>query len=379
MIYFDNAASTKPDLDILEKYRQINEELYANPSSLNNFSKHCEHLFNQTKHQILSSLNLKNDYDVIFTSGASESNSLAIIGYVIKNIKKGDNIIVSEVEHASILNASKYLSEKYKIKVSYLKIKSDGQYDVEHFKTLINKKTILVSLMLVNNEIGTIYDMSKIKEILKEYPDVIFHSDAVQAIGKINYDYNLFDMFTLSGHKIHSMKGQGALILKKNLQLSPLIFGGNQQENIRSGTLDLANAYCLNLAIKKAIKEIDIHQKNVQLIHDKIFKYLKNNGDLYELNSKIDDLCYILNFSFKHKKASVMCEALSLKGIQTTTVSACSSHVDSSSYVVKALGKNESIYKNTLRISFSKYNTLKEADEFIDALETLNMEIKDER
>ena len=139
MIYFDNAASTKPDLDILEKYRQINEELYANPSSLNNFSKHCEHLFNQTKHQILSSLNLKNDYDVIFTSGASESNSLAIIGYVIKNIKKGDNIIVSEVEHASILNASKYLSEKYNIKVSYLKIKSDGQYDVEHFKTLINK------------------------------------------------------------------------------------------------------------------------------------------------------------------------------------------------------------------------------------------------
>ncbi len=377
MIYFDNAATTKPDIDVLDKFVEINKELYANPSSLNTFSKKCDYLYNQAKNNILKSLNLSN-YELVFTSGASESNTLAIIGYVLKNKNKGNHIIVSEVEHASILNAAKYLQEKHNIKVSYLKIKEDGRYDENQFKELINENTILVSLMALNNEIGTIYNFDKIKEIINKYPKCKFHSDAVQALGKINIDYSIFDMITFSSHKIHSIKGVGCLIFKNKILLQPIIYGGNQQLSIRSGTLDLAGSLTFAYAINKALKEIDNNLEIITPIHDKIYDYLKNNPSLYELNSNYESK-YIINFSLKTKKASVICEALALKDIMLTTVSACSSHVDSSSYVVKALNKPKDIYTNTLRISFSKYNTLEEADIFINTLSLLIKEIKDGR
>lgn len=378
MIYFDNAASTKPDKDIIDKYCEINNKYFANPSSLNSFSKECEYLFNKAKSQILNNLHLKN-HNIIFTSGASESNSLALIGYVIRNLNKGNHIIVSEVEHASILNAAKFLSETYNVKVSYLKVKNDGQFDIGHFKQLINDKTILVSLMQINNEIGTIYNFDDIKSILKKYPKVILHSDACQGLGKVDCDYNIFDMMTFSAHKIHGLKGCGCLIFKNNIKLYPIIFGGNQQLEIRSGTLDIANAVCFAMAIRKALNDFKTNYSIIKNIHDEIYDYLKQNPNLYELNSQFDDCPYIINFSLKTKKASVVCEALSIKGIMLTTVSACSSHVDSSSYVVKALNKSKDIYNNTLRISFDKNNTIEDAKAFINILDETIKELKDAR
>ncbi len=369
MIYFDNASTNKVEEKVLEIYNKYTLQYYANPSSPHTYAKECERIYLLAKEQILKSLNL-HDYDIVFTSGATEANNLALLGYARRNKANGNHIITTKIEHASILNTCEEL-EKEGFVITYLNVDKNGKVDLNELKESINDKTILVSIMSVNNEIGSTNDIKKIKNILKSYPKIVFHSDAAQSLGKINIDYNNIDMFTISAHKIGGLKSIGALVFKKNIKLLPVIFGGNQQEGLRSGTMDLSLAVSFAVAVKLAINDLNTHYKQVDKLNKMLRNYLNNHKDEYEINSPDDALAYILNFSLKNKKASVVVEALAREDIMVSSVSACSSKKEPFSYVIKALNKDDSLAKNTIRISFSYLNNEDEINEFINKLETI--------
>ena len=377
MIYFDNAGSTRVDDRVLDEFILDNKKYYANPSSSHYLGLELSNKIEKIKKEILESLSLSYSlYDVIFTSGTTESNNLAIKGYVEANKNRGNHLITSKVEHPSVLNIFKEL-EKEGYKVTYLDVDIDGNVDLKTLKEVVGKNTILVSLMGVNNETGTILNLSKVKEIIKDFPKIVFHSDLAQVLGKIDFNYKLFDLMSISGYKVYGIKGIGALIKQKKINLKPQIIGGEQQNNLRSGTLP----YPLIASLANAIKLAKLEKKKSYEIVLKIHDYLANELskiDGIKVNLGKNSSPYILNFSLLHKKASVVSEALSNKEIYVSTKSSCESKINESSYVIYEFNHDESNARNSIRLSFSKYNTLEEAETFIKELKEILTKIKDE-
>lgn len=366
MIYFDNAATTKVDQEVLNAYLEVLNKYYANPSSPHTFAKEVENIYLKAKKQILACLNLNDVYKVIMTSGATEANNLAVIGYVLMHKNNGDHIICSNIEHSSISNAFEYLKDEYGIKIDYVEVDRNGHVNLDKLKELINDRTLLVSIMGVNNEIGTINDIKAIYDVIKaKNSKCKFHCDAVQAINKVNIDLKYCDLITISSHKIHGLKGCGALILKNDITLHPLVFGGGQEWGIRSGTNDVANAVALAVALRKGKQNFAANFKHVKVLYDYLYDYLNGCFNDYEINSSKDGSPYILNFSLKNKKASVVVESLSMNGVMVSTASACSSKKEAFSKTVRNLNKDKQIYQNTIRVSFNRENTLDEVKQFI--------------
>lgn len=374
MIYFDNASSTKPFLKVLETYYEENVNSYANPNSIHGFGMHNMSRVNRVRTNILKQFGLDNTYEVIFTSGATESNNIAILGYCRKNKNKGKHIITSKIEHESVLNVFKQL-EKEGFTVTYLNVDKDGNIDLEELKEKIDNDTILVSLMSSNNEVGSVLNVQKVYEITHQFHKCVFYSDVAQAIGKVKIDYKKIDMFGFSLHKIHGLKGNGILIKKKNINLEPIIFGGNQENGLRSGTLDFPGIISSNIAIEETFKNFD---KNFKKVYE-ISTYLKNNlinNDEILINNLNAKNPYIVSISLKTKLASVVVEALSNKEIYVNSVSACNSKVDAPSYVLLSMGMDEFRAKNVIRISLSEENTIEEAQEFIETINDILKNVK---
>ena len=374
IIYFDNAATTKVSKEVLEAYTKVCESNFANASSIHFEGQKANRLLDKSRELILSSLGLSNTHNVVFTSGATEANNLAIKGFALKYKNRGNHIIVSAIEHASVLEVAKQLQEQFGFEVTYLPVDNNGYVDIVSLTNAITDKTILVSVMAVNNEIGTINDIENIGLFLKNYPKIVFHVDATQAIGKINLNYTNVDMLSFSGHKIHGLKGTGALIKKKKLELLPLLSGGGQEDNFRSGTSDVAGAVSLAKALSLATSKINENMIKITAISFFIYEYLENNSNLYEINSSKDNP-YIINFSLRNKKASVVVEGLSNKGIMVSSISACHSRKEAYSHVVEALGKGE-LSHNTIRISLDASNTIEEAKLVIKELDELVKGVK---
>lgn len=374
MIYFDNAASTKPDDLVISDFLNKAKECYANPSSIHQLGMEYNFSIERIKTDILNSLKLDNSFDVIFTSGATESNNLAILGYALKNKNKGNHLITSKYEHDSVLNVFKYLETKG-FNVTYLDILSNGEIDYNQLKSSINDQTILISIMCVNNELGSVNNLLKISEIINKYPKSFFHSDFAQTLGKEKVDFSLCDMITLSSHKIYGLKGIGCLIKKKKINIDPIILGGGQQNNLRSGTLDFPLISSLNVCIKECVKELDVNYLKVKNVHDYIFDNLEKIDGI-KINSKKDWNPYILSFSLINKKASVVVEALSLNNIYVSSTSACNSKSKGASHVLLAFLNDENLAKNSIRLSFSKNNTIEEAKIFIQTLKEILNNIK---
>ena len=364
MIYFDNASSTKPSKEVLEAYINAASNNFENPNSIHKLGMKNFNEINRIRLRILKALNLDSEYEVIFNSGATESNNLGIIGYFNKNKNRGNHIITTKVEHDSVLEVFKYL-ENHGAKVTYLDINKDGEIDIDEFKKVISKDTILVSIMPVNNELGFALNIKDIKEITKNYPKCVLHLDCAQTVGKYPFDYSLGDMLTISGHKINGLKGSGALIKKKKINLEPLLYGGGQENNLRSGTLDYPGIVALCVALENTMKDFNQNYKNIQDLQGFLIEKLKNNPEI-SLNIFKNQTPFILNFNLKTKKASVVVEALSNEDIMVSSVSACNSKKESPSHVLLALGKNEEEAKNAIRLSFNKTNTLDEAKIFIE-------------
>lgn len=377
LIYLDNASTTKVDQCVLDEYLKVRQEYFANPSSVHYLGQESNHLLDRCREETLRLLNL-NSHQIIYLSGATEANNLAIKGTCLKYKNRGHHIITSAYEHASVLEAFKQLEEEFGFEVTYLAPDKDGVIDVKSIESMIRKDTIFVSIMAVNNEIGAINQIEEIAEMLDKYPKVIFHVDAAQAVGKMEKSINFskVDLITLSAHKIHGLVGFGVLIKKKNLELLPLNSGGGQEYNYRSGTNDLAGAVAFKKALQIALANQKANYNKVKVLSDKIISYLSSRPDIYELNLPNPVNPYIINFSSINKKGSVVVEGLSNNGIMVSSVSACSSKTTKGSYVVKSLGKSDNAANNTIRVSIDASNTIEEFDRFLSTLDKIVGEIR---
>ena len=374
VIYLDNASTSKVNPEVLESFNQITLKYFANASSIHQLGQESNRLLDKSREQILNLFNLKH-HDVVFTSGATEANNLAIKGYALANRSRGNHIITVVSEHPSVLNACKQL-EKYGYQITILPINKNGVLEVNSLKAAIRDDTILVSVMAVNNEIGTINPIKEIGELLKNYPKIAFHVDMTQAIGKVKIPLENVDMFSFAGHKIHGLLGSGALIKDKKIILEPQNSGGGQESGLRSGTSTVALSASLAKALRLALDKQKENFQKVSELRDYLVSYLKSNDDRFVINSLDKNNPYIVNFSLLNRKASVVVEALSNKGIMVSSLSACHSRDEDYSYVVYALTNDMKLAHNTVRVSFSYENTLNDVELLIRTLDTIVKEIK---
>ncbi len=369
MIYLDNAATTKPSKNVLDCFYAENIASFANPSSRHAYGREAGRKLENARNSILKDLEIENSHYVIFTSGASESNNLAIKGVAENYFRRGKRIITSVVEHPSVLEAFKTL-EKKGFEVVYLPVNKDGVIEKETLEKEINNETILVSIMATNNETGSNNDIEGLANIVHKFPKALFHVDVTQAIGKRYLPYKNIDLFSFSGHKIHGLKGTGALLIKKKVMLTRQIDGGDQEYFFRAGTDNLPGDISLALAVKEVIRDLDSNISHANSLSSFLRKELSENEEI-SLNSPLDASPFILNFSLKNKKASVITEALSHEGIYVSSVSACNSKGEPISYVLEEMGLDKGRAMNSIRVSFSRENTLEEAKIFLASLNSI--------
>lgn len=361
-LYLDHAATTKPYEEVVSLFTKIESEHYGNPSSIHGLGIDALSYLNKARELILKSFGLTKGYKVVFTSGATEANNLAILGYCLKHINRGKHIITSNVEHPSVLECFKYL-ETIGFDVTYLKVNRNGVVDHKDLEKAMSNETIFVSLMSTNNEIGSMNNIDDLSCIVHRYPKAIFHSDTTQSIGKDKLNYSLLDMFVVSGHKVYGLKGSGCLVIKENIDLEPRVFGGGQEDGLRSGTVPVALSCSLAKAISIVQSKIPVESVRISKINQQFLDKLQK-FDGINFNSNQTGSPYILNFSLANKKASVVVEALSNKGIYVSSVSACNSKREPMSFVVDALGKDSVASHNTIRLSFGEDNLEEDAEIF---------------
>lgn len=359
-IYLDNAATTKPNPEVVALNEKINEEYFANPNSIHHLGLISNSLVDKARQSLLNEFKLSN-HKVIFTSCSTESLNLAIKGYVLKYKNRGRHIITSNIEHPAVSEAIKQLKDEFNYEVTILNVNSKGVISLDELKQNMKDSTILVSIMAINNEIGSINPINEIAEIVHKYPKCSLLVDTTQAIGKIQLDYSKIDMFTISAHKIYGLKNSGALFYKKNISFLPLLSGGGQEDGYRSGTLSTPDAISLAKAVQLINKNFVNSFAHVKKLNDSLREKISKIDGIH-INSDNDCSPFIFNFSLINKKASVVVEALSNIGIYVSSVSACHSKSEQPSYVIKAITSDDNLAKNTIRISFSDTNSLKEVD-----------------
>lgn len=374
IIYLDNAATAKVDPEVLDSYNQITLKYFANPSSIHSLGQEASRLLDKSREQILNVLKLTH-HEVIFTSGATEANNLAIKGYCFANRTRGNHIITSASEHPSVMNSVLELKD-FGYEVTVLPVNEKGAVEVKTLQAAIKENTILVSLMMVNNETGAINPIKEIGEYLKKFPKIAFHVDMVQAMGKLPLDLDNIDMFSAAGHKIHGLLGSGLLIKEKKIIIKAINNGGGQENNLRSGTNTLALSASLAKAIRIAVSNQAKDYEHVKVLSKRLLDYLKDNQDKYRINSSFEENPYIVNFSLRNHKASVVVEALSNRGIMVSSLSACHAKHEDYSAVVYAMTNDLNIAHNTIRVSFGKDNTIEEVEALIKNLESIIKEIK---
>jgi len=368
-IYFDNAATTKPNREVVLLHNRLVEDVFANPNSIHHLGIEASKYLTKARESIFGSFKLKG-YKVIFTSSSTEANNLAIKGYCLNYQNRGKHIITTNVEHPSVLECFEQLKNNFGFEVTILNVNNMGVIDISDLEKAMKKDTMLVSVMAVNNEIGSINNIDEISNVVHKYPKANLHVDTTQAVGKVKLNYSSIDMFVVSSHKIHGFKGSGALICKSNLSFLPLISGGGQEDGLRSGTSAVDMDVTLAKAISLEMNDFNKNYENIKVLQGYLLEKLAKIENI-ELNS--NELCspYIVNFSLLNKKAAVMVEALSQEGIYVSSVSACHSKKEAISYVVKALGKSDELAHNTIRISLDPSNTKEEIDTFIEVFEKL--------
>ncbi|MCF0117054.1 MAG: cysteine desulfurase [Bacilli bacterium] len=374
MIYLDNAATTNTDKVILDSYYNLVNKMFMNTSSLHAGGVESARLLQLAREQI-GDLFKVNSSEVIFTSGATESNNLAIKGVAFKYKNRGKHLITTAVEHPSVLNTFKQLRDEFGFDLTILPVNANGTLEPNTLKANMRDDTILVSIMAVNNEVGSINDLSSLADIVHSNPKTFFHSDTTQSIGKMDIDYSKIDLFVLSSHKLYGLKGSGVLIKKKNVELMPLLCGGGQEYNYRSGTNDFQKEVILAKTLRLALEEKQKNYDHAVELFDYAFSHLSKMKNI-SINSSKGQSPFILNFSLLENKSSVVVEALSKEGIMVSTTSACSSKKEPHSLVLEAMGKSPREYSNSIRISFGKYNTKEEIDIFISTLDKILHDVR---
>ena len=374
MIYFDNAATYKNEnQEVLDLFLTTNKKFFANANSSHRLGYLVNQEVEKARLSILKDLKLDNSYEVIFNSGATEGINHALKGYALRNKSRGNEIIAFKNEHPAVNETLLSLS-KMGFKIIYIDPDKNGEFNYAQLKSAINNKTIMVVAMSVNNETGSVNNLDKIYAITKSYPKCVFFSDVTQSIGKIKVNYHILDMFTFSSHKFGGLIGSGALIKKKKILLAKLMDGGAQENNLRAGTVSAPLALTTSFALHKMIKNLDVNLKYVGKLKDCLIEGLKSNSEII-INSK-HDFPYIVNFSLRSKKASVVIEALSNKEIYVSSLSACHAKSNVVSNVLLNIGLDKKLAENSIRVSFSETNTIDEVKTFLINLNQILNDIR---
>ena len=365
MIYFDNSATTKVYDEVLEEIVDTIKNNFANFSSLHRLGYETEQRVIKAKKYIANIINSKED-EIYFTSGGTESNNIAIFGVCDAYKKYGNKIITTKIEHPSVLKCFNEL-EKRGFEVCYLDVDTKGYINIEELTNQVNDNTILVSIMYVNNEIGTIQNIDEIgKKIKQKNKNTIFHTDAVQAFGKLKINVKNIDLMSVSGHKIHAQKGIGFLYVKNGIRLNNIIFGAGQQKGLRSGTINNEGIIGLYKASEIAYKNLDENFNKVYNIRKEIIS-LKDKIENMSINGDEENgIPYILSLSFKDVKGEVLLHALEDKNIFVSTGSACGSKGKKDLSMIHYINKEN--VGSTIRVSFSSDNTIEQAKEFNKAI-----------
>ena len=367
-IYLDNNATTKTDEEVVKAMLPYLSENYGNPSSIYKIGRENRKAVEEAREKVAKALNCEVN-EIYFTSGGSESDNTAIRGIAYSYRNKGNHIITSKIEHPAVLETCKQL-EKEGFEVTYIGVKENGIIDVKELEAAITPATTLITIMFANNEIGTIQPIKEIGEIAKKN-NIIFHTDAVQAVGTIKIDVKELniDALSLSAHKFYGPKGIGALYVKKGTQFNKFIKGGHQERNKRAGTENVAGIVGLGKAIELAYQDLEEHNQKIKELRDyyveeitKRIPYIKINGD------KEKRLVGNSNISFRFIEGEGLLLNLDLKGICASSGSACTSGSLDPSHVLLAIGLPHEIAHGSLRISVGKYNTKEEIDYVIESL-----------
>ncbi|MDA3931961.1 MAG: cysteine desulfurase family protein [Tenericutes bacterium] len=361
MVYLDYSATTPVSMAVLDEDYLFNQRYFANSNSVHALGKEALVNITNTTKLIKKSLNLL-DHKVIYTSGATESNNLALKGIALKNKHLGNHIITTPFEHGSITATLNYLAKQGFV-VDVVEMDEEGLVDLDDLESLITDNTILVSIGLVNSELGIVQNLSKIAEILKKHSQIVFHSDMTQGIGKVLLDYSVADLISLSGHKIYGFKGIGALLHRKDIKLTPIIHGGKSISNSRGGTPPTSLIHSLGKAIDEIYKHIEINNPFILELKEYLLSRLKGIKDCY-INSNRHSIPQIVNISYTKASGKEMQKYFSDHDIYLSTTSACSSDKAISKVVKEITGDYERAV-SSLRISLSHLTTKAEIDEFI--------------
>ncbi|MDS0930530.1 cysteine desulfurase family protein [Staphylococcus capitis] len=376
MIYLDNAATTKADQDVIDAFVKVNQSLYFNPNSPHQAGLQAEQVLKQAKEEIDSALNLNHLYHIVFTSGATESNNMALKGIAYRKRETANEIITSVLEHPSVLEVMRYLEEKQGFKLKYVDVKSDGKIDTEHLKSLMSDKVGLVTCMYVNNIMGQIQPIQDIVNILKDYPRAHLHVDAVQALGKVSMNLNGVDSLSLSGHKFNGLKGQGLLIIKNIQNIEPVVHGGGQEYGLRSGTVNLPMAVSMAKSIKLTMGRLDEASRKLNKMNQSVRTFLEEFRGVY-INSPKDSAPQIINVSFPGVKGEVLVNAFSKHGVMISTTSACSSKRGKLNEVLLAMGVPDTRIEGSIRISMGVHTTEEDIQRFKEVFEQVYEEVKE--
>ena len=370
-IYLDNAATTAMRPEVIQEMTKVLMEDFGNPSSTHTFGRQAKSLIELSRKSIAKHLNCTAQ-EIIFTSNGTEANNLVLQSAVIDlGVKR---IITSKIEHHAVLYVVQALQEKYKIQVDFVNIKPNGAIDITHLSELLSQEIkTLVSLMHVNNEIGTVLDLERVTMICKQYK-VLFHTDAVQSVGKIEIDLEKIpvDFLSSSSHKFHGPKGIGFLFVRKNSGLQPLMYGGEQEKGLRPGTEAVHQIVGMAKALDISYHNLESESKQISTIQNHLISKLDNEFPGYKVNGE-NPFYNILNVQFPlaENKTAMMVFNLDMKGIAVSRGSACQSGSNRPSHVLAEILSDEDLKKPSLRISLSHQNTTDDIDKLIMALKEL--------
>jgi cysteine desulfurase len=383
-VYLDNSATTKPTAGVIDKMMKTLSEDYGNPSSMHRLGVMSEQYIKEASQIIANSLKVE-PKEIVFTSGGTEANNLALIGTAMAYKRRANHIITTRIEHPSVHQPLVYLEENG-FEISFAPVDSKGKIIKEKLLDLIKENTLLVSVMYVNNEIGSVQDITELAaEIKNKKKDVIFHVDAVQAFGK----YRIYpkregiDLLSFSGHKIHGPKGIGALYVSDKVKIHPTVFGGGHQRGIRSGTENVPGIAGLGQAVQELYNDFDTKIARMYELKQRFLREVSKLegvtvngvpvecGDTYEMEHLMKTAPHIMNVSFSGVRSEVFLHAMEDKGIYVSSGSACSSHHPSPSVTLTAIGLPRDLMDSTLRFSMSELTTSEEIEYTLEQIKQL--------
>ncbi len=365
MIYLDNSASTLMHEQALASYNQVSQDFFANPSSLHQLGENANQLLQQARQQIANLMGCQSQ-EILFTSGGTEADNWAIKGTALEKRQAGKHLITSSIEHPAVRESFKEL-EDYGFEVTYLSVNQKGQIDLGELKEAIRPDTTLVSIIAVNNELGSIQNLDAIAKILEDYPSIHFHVDAVQAIGKVSLDLSRqsrIDLASFSGHKFHAPRGVGFLYKKENRRIQAIIRGGGQENGLRSGTENTAGIVAMAKALRLLFEETDLER--LKKLKEKIIQEL-NQLDRVHLFTAEPSAPHILCFGIEGVRGEVLVHALEEDDIYLSTTSACSSRRQQESSTLHAMQIPSQLAQTAVRLSMSNQTTMAEIDQFLQA------------